>query len=613
MSDIWTRHLEETLKGSDSIAAYVWDMERDQFRWAGDVDFFFGEDKSAWPQNGAQFNSLINPQQAPGRLSAIHTMFNNKPQDDANAWAGLDALVFYKLRQPSGEHIDVMERAVTHEDSGPGKRILYGFLRSSGSNKGAIPSLVGYEAGGDLHELRTGPGVMHQGRRAMCMQLEEWADASGKSGEKRGNGYLLAVGIDRLSLINEAFGTRYADSVIEKTGERLRGLVGEAGKVIRIDGDVFGVMVTQNMYADMAAMAQHILNNFHEHPVMAGDLFTGVSVSIGGVSLGAPTRDVSSFLGKAEVALRAAKEKGLRGGYISYDTVSARSADRKRMLANADDLVVALRENRIRLAFQPVMDTKTQRVSFHESLIRMVGQDGKIRVASQFVPAVEALGLSRLLDCYALFSVIQELERFPDLTLSVNVSNPTLLSKEWQRNLVIALRDKPSIAKRLIVEITENTMMADVQAAGKAIRMIRDLGCRVALDDFGAGFTTFAQLKDIDVDIVKIDKTYVRNMAEGHNHLFIKALQTLAEALDLKTVGEGVETIADARRLAKEGVNHIQGYVFGFPRIERVWLPENHIFREIPVSLHTGDRLDEEDKTGGSLIAGVMPQKNGKK
>lgn len=613
MSDIWARHLEETLKGEDPVAAYMWDMERDQFRWAGDADFFFGEDKAAWPQNGAQFNSLINPQQAPGRLSAIHTMFNNKPQDDASAWAGLDARVFYKLRQISGEHVDIMEKAITHEDSGPGKRILYGFLKPIGSNRSSVPSLRGYETGDVSPELRIGPGVMHQGRRAMCRHLEEWADTSGRLPEKKGNGYLLAVGIDRLSLINEAFGTRYADSVIEKTGERLRGLVGESGKVIRIDGDVFGVMVTQNTHADMAVMAQYIVNNFHEHPVMVGDLFTGISVSIGGVSLDASVRDVSSLLGKAETALRAAKERGLRGGYVSYDSVSARSADRKRMLASADELMMALREDRVRLAFQPVLDTKTQRVSFHESLIRMIGQDGKIRVASQFVPAVEALGLSRLLDCYALFSAIQELERFPDLVLSVNVSNPTLLSKEWQRNLVIALRDKPSIAKRLIVEITENTMMADVQAAGKVIGVIRDLGCRVALDDFGAGFTTFSQLKDVDVDIVKIDKAYVRNMAEGHNHLFIKTLQALADSLDLKTVGEGVETIADARKLAKDGVDHIQGYVFGFPRIERVWLPKQHIFREIPVSLNASDRLNDEDKTGGSLIVGLMPASGGKK
>ncbi|MBI4031073.1 MAG: bifunctional diguanylate cyclase/phosphodiesterase [Proteobacteria bacterium] len=605
MSDIWARHLEETLKGEDSVAAYMWDMEYDQFRWAGDADLFFGQDKSAWPQNGAQFNSLINPQQAPGRLSAIHAMFNSKPQGDASAWAGLDARVFYKLRQPDGNHLEVMERALTHEDSGPGRRILYGVLKPVRIEKNAASNLKGYEMEIERPSLRVGPGMIHQGRRMILRHLEEWADTFNASAKNKENGYLLLVGIDRLSLINEAFGLRYADAVIEKTGERLRGLVGDSGVVVRIDGDVFALLIEENAIVDMAVMAQYILNNFYEHPVMTGDLFTGVSVSIGGVLLDSPTRDAASFLGKAEVALRAAKDRGLRGGYVSYDSVSAQNSERKRMLAAADELMMALREDRIRLAFQPVLDAKTQRVSFHESLVRMIDRDGKIHTASQFVPAVEALGLSRIIDCYALFAVIQELERFPDLALSVNVSNPTLLSKEWQRALVLALRDRPSIAKRLIVEITENTVMSDILSAGKAVRMIRDLGCRVALDDFGAGFTTFSQLKDIEVDIVKIDKAYVRNMAEGQNHLFIKTLQTLADALDLKTVGEGVETIADARKLAKEGINHIQGYVFGFPRVERIWLPKGHVFRDIPLSLDKGASSDDADKSGGFLIAGI--------
>jgi EAL domain-containing protein (putative c-di-GMP-specific phosphodiesterase class I) len=113
------------------------------------------------------------------------------------------------------------------------------------------------------------------------------------------------------------------------------------------------------------------------------------------------------------------------------------------------------------------------------------------------------------------------------------------------------------------------------------VRTIQDLGARVALDDFGAGYTAFAQIKQLDVDLVKIDKQFIRNIGQSENHLFVKTLQSLADGVDIETVGEGVETMTDAKQLIRDGINHIQGYAFGFPSVERVWLPKDHIYRKI--------------------------------
>jgi EAL domain-containing protein (putative c-di-GMP-specific phosphodiesterase class I) len=115
----------------------------------------------------------------------------------------------------------------------------------------------------------------------------------------------------------------------------------------------------------------------------------------------------------------------------------------------------------------------------------------------------------------------------------------------------------------------------------------------VALDDFGAGYTAFAQLKTLDVDIVKIDKCFIRDMDESQNKLFVRTLQSLADGVEVKTVGEGAETLAEARLLAADGVHYVQGYVYGFPQVERVWLPKDHINRKI---------------TSGTPVRGQMPE-----
>ena len=129
------------------------------------------------------------------------------------------------------------------------------------------------------------------------------------------------------------------------------------------------------------------------------------------------------------------------------------------------------------------------------------------------------------------------------------------------------------------------------------VRTLQDLGCRVALDDFGAGYTAFCHLKDLGVDIVKIDKSFIRNIDDEHNHLFVKTLKMLAEGVNVETVGEGAETMAEAKLLTDDGIDHIQGFVYGFPRVERLWLPKDHVHRQISTQkgTMTGFSNMEED------------------
>jgi len=141
--------------------------------------------------------------------------------------------------------------------------------------------------------------------------------------------------------------------------------------------------------------------------------------------------------------------------------------------------------------------------------------------------------------------------------------------------MLAMLRGKPEIAGRLIVEITETAALHDIEESARFVTALRDIGCRVAVDDFGAGFTSFRHLRALTADIVKIDGSFVRNLSDNvDNQLFIRNLLGLADAFGLETVAECVETADDAAFLVGEGVQYLQGYYFGRPSLERPWLDE---------------------------------------
>ena len=559
MSD-WFQHLSGAL-ADNGLAVYLWLPAEDRYQWAGNSGAVFGLPPGECPATNASFHRMLNPQYAPQRLASLHSLL---------AGSAKEFSAVYKVRSADGAHVDVEETASLHKDEA-GRTVLRGVLKVAGRD-GA--GMSGENEARNLFDS----GAAHNGRLALRRRIDEWAETPVTHSE---NSYLLVVGMDRLSLMNEAFGVRFVDELIAKTGDRLARLVGDAGFVARIDGDVFGMFFEQASLSEMEAVARYVLGNFYEMPLQTEKGPIGISVSIGGVIVSRHNcRDTASPVTKAELAMRAAKEKG-RSCFVSYDEVSDKASQKRRLFETGDKFLKALKENRIKLAFQPVFDPHANAVSFHECLARMFDEQGKIVAAGDFFPALEKLGLSRLIDQYALRSAIEELGQFPDLCLSVNVSNLTLTNQDWLRGLVAALRDRPSVARRLIVEITETVAMDDVNLTRRVTRTLQDLGCRVALDDFGSGFTAFSQLRDLDLDIVKIDKSFIRNLSDDKNQLFVRTLQSLAEGFGLETVGEGAETMADVRKLTGDGIHHIQGYIYGFPRVERVWLPRNHAFRTI--------------------------------
>jgi EAL domain-containing protein (putative c-di-GMP-specific phosphodiesterase class I) len=242
----------------------------------------------------------------------------------------------------------------------------------------------------------------------------------------------------------------------------------------------------------------------------------------------------------------------------------------RRGLAVGAAVEAALRQDRFVLAFQPVVCATTGRVDYFECLLRMCDEEGRITSGGEFITIVEGLGWIGLIDRYVLKKVVRELGADPEVKLGFNISGMTAGDRLWLRSVTPLLRRRPDIARRLVVEITETAAQGDITESARFVDTLRRIGCRVALDDFGAGHTSLRHLQILPVDIVKIDGSLVRSLtSRPQNRIFFRHLLSMINGLGLPTVAECVENAEDATLLRAEGIGYLQGHHFGRPTIGR--------------------------------------------
>lgn len=246
--------------------------------------------------------------------------------------------------------------------------------------------------------------------------------------------------------------------------------------------------------------------------------------------------------------------------------VTSRESDTISMVARA------LEDGDIALAYQPVLRAGSDQVAFHEGLIRVFDPTGRMIPARDFIPAIEGTELGRLIDCAALDMGLRTLSEQPQLRIAVNMSARSVGYPRWTRTLERGLARDSTAGERLILEITEHSAMVIPELVTCFMRDMQAQGVSFALDDFGAGHTSFRYLKDFFFDILKIDAMFTRGIAGNpDNQVLTQALLVIARQLDMFTVAEAVETSQDAAWLADNGVEYLQGFFFGAPTIHPPW------------------------------------------
>lgn len=249
-------------------------------------------------------------------------------------------------------------------------------------------------------------------------------------------------------------------------------------------------------------------------------------------------------------------------------TFAASERDRSVM----DMVREALDQNRVMLAFQPIIGSVHGTAAFHEGLIRVLDDTGRIIPAGQFMGVVEGQEVGRLIDCAALRCGLGALARHPNLRLAINMSARSIGYPKWTSTLNRGLKQDPTAGERLILEITESSAMQVPELVRTFMSDLQDKGITFALDNFGAGSTSFRHLKEFVFDIVKIDGSFVRDCdSDADNQCILEALVTIGRQFDMFTVAERVETKGEAEFAASIGFDCLQGFYYGSPEIRPEW------------------------------------------
>lgn len=532
-------------------AGYDWDLTTDTLAWSDGAKRLFKAPDLTGFSDGASFSARINPDDLSHREQALAEHYRTRATFDCE----------YRVRQADGLFCWVHDRgsAVFAADGRPAR--LRGVLRPVTGRKEREARL---ERSAN-YDVLTG----HFNRSRLREAVHHALLQSRRYGEP---GAYLSVGINALPVAADAGGRAAADAVIVAAGLRLERMLRTTDVMGRVDEDVYGAILGHCPEREIGMIAERILRSFREEPIDTPAGPVRVSVSIGGICFPSAVQTGFEAMSHSEAAMREAKQAG-GDGFSLYRLTEEQERSNRAAMAIGEQLKEALRHDRVVLAFQPVVAAGGDRVHFYECLARLRLPEGDLLPAGAFVPVAEQLGLIRALDRRVLELAVAELDANPELQLSLNISGFTATDQGWLRLLVTMLGRRPDIARRLIIEIAEAAAIQNIGETVRFIAEVRDSGCRVALDDFGAGFTALRHLRTLAIDLVKISGSFVRALAANpENRLFVETLVSLAKGAGLSTVAACVETAEDAALLAGGGVDFLQGYLFAKPGLERLWL-----------------------------------------
>jgi diguanylate cyclase (GGDEF)-like protein len=408
----------------------------------------------------------------------------------------------------------------------------------------------------------------HLNRNAL---REELAGAIEKAKDENRTCAFLVASIDRLAMINDSFGFDAGDEVILGVGDRLARTLRGSDVIGRTAGNKFGVILKNCTDREIAVVASRLRASVRANGVETRSGLAAATCSVGAVWLPSVAATSQEAMLRAELALDKARANG-RDGFALYEASPLRETARLRQMGIADEVVKALKENRLKLAFQPIVGARSRKPSHYEGLLRMAQADGTILTAGHFVPAAEQMGIVHLIDRFALDATIARLKAHPKVTLAVNVSGTAASDPAWLQDFIDTVRGEQAVAARLIVELTETAALHHFEENARFVSQLREMGVRVAIDDFGAGYTSFRNLQMLHVDTVKIDGSYVESLSQSpENQVFVRTLVGLAKSFDIKTVAEWVSSDEDAALLQSFGVDYFQGFFFGEPLIDPDW------------------------------------------
>lgn len=406
-------------------------------------------------------------------------------------------------------------------------------------------------------------GLLNRARMKQKIAL-----ALGASNEYNVKSIFLTISIDNLTAINNMFGHHIADDVIQAIGRRLAHTKRKSDLIARLSAGKFGLLLTDVKSTDVEKIGNRFLSVIRKKNVMTRSGAIFVTASGGGCVIPNDAVSIDSVFALSDECLSTAKKRG-RNNFVGYVPSENKYVERAENILLSEKIIHSIQENRICTAFQPIVNFSHPEKSFFEVLARIKDTDGSIIPAYKFISIAENTGFIRMIDMYVFKTALEILDKNPDIQLSVNLSGHSLGNTAVAQEIMEYSQQYSHISSRLIIEITETVPLQDIYGMQEFMKTIHSLGYRIALDDFGAGYNSFSNLKYYPFDLVKIDGSYIKNIHnDKRNQILVKALSEMSEALGLEIVAEMISEDMEFEVLKNYPINYYQGYKFGKPEID---------------------------------------------
>ncbi len=403
-----------------------------------------------------------------------------------------------------------------------------------------------------------------------CLLEELRAKLDGMSKGNNGQFALLLLDLDRFNMVNESLGHNIGDELIKAVSLRLAGTLKPGDLLARLGGDEFAILfndaVELSVVTDYAAKVLRTLNQSFE--LVGQNLITTSSIGIALSSMGYERAE--DLLRDADAALHRAKLQG-KARYVIFDAEMHLRA--KKLLQLVTDMRLALQHDEFILYYQPIISLKTGRIAGFEALIRWQHPTQGFLPPGRFLPEAEEVGLIIPIDywvlrtaCATMAKLLQGQEFDENLIVSVNLSGKQFDQEDIYEHVRVVLQETGLRPQCLKLEITEGAVMENAEIATKILQQLNSLGIKISIDDFGTGYSSLSYLHRFPVDMLKIDRSFVSQMAEGDENLeIVRTIVALAHNMGLEVIAEGVETEEQQNTLKRLGCEYVQGFYYSKP------------------------------------------------
>lgn len=393
-----------------------------------------------------------------------------------------------------------------------------------------------------------------------------------KDMQSKGIQYILCyLDLDFFKIVNDSAGHIAGDALLQEVATILQNGLGKMDIIARLVGDEFGILLFNSSLESGKNICQELIELVNAIRFRWNDKYYRIGMSIGMVLLSDVTRSANQMLRDADVACYAAKTEGRNQIFVFEDT-QAKSLEYSQQISLVGSIQEAIENNRILFYVQKIASTTSNQSvrPYYEILIRLLGEDQAIIDASTFIAVAERFNLMGGIDRWVIRQILEnhdeKLTKLDGTNFSINLSANSLNDPNFLPFVLPLLKQSALTPQRLCFEITETAAMSHVSRTIETVGELQKIGCKIALDDFGVGLSSFSYIKNFSVDVIKIDGSFVRNVvSKGVDKTIVQTINEMAHSLGMKTVAEYVENQDILAVMVELGVDYIQGYAIGVP------------------------------------------------